>query len=290
MKKLLLPLLLILSAGSVNAMWWRKKAVPAPTSVDLHKQELDFSAALKNGQIDTIKDLIAQKKVDVNKPLSLIYGGKKPLEVVFEQNTPNKFEIAQILLDAGAIDADGKAKAAIEGAKGNLTRLQELAKTAYEKALAALGAQQVEPTKPVSGSPESAAPTPQQKEAEPAGSALIQEPQGAKKKVIPTPKTTPKPAAARVQEVKVEIIPAAKPAATKQLVRPIPVSKPAPAQVRAPVTKAAAVPVNPAPAKAKWPSRPAPMRPVQQVPVSVLEEQGVPTARPVEELQMIGAR
>lgn len=134
-----------------------------------------------------------------------------------------------------------------------------------------------------------------------------------------------KPAAAapRVQEVKVEIIPVSKPAAIQKPLL-VPTRKPAPAQtpvIEPAVTASVAQPVKsilvaptpattkqwpsvpapilapvepavtaPAPAKAKWPSAPAPERPVQQVPVSILEEQAVPPSRPIEEMDVMVAR
>lgn len=384
MKRLVLPLILIMSAGSADAMFSRKGGAPkaaAPQLVKSTPDEISLIATLNLGDVEALKKLIAEKRIDVNEPLKLeSYQGKTPLEIIFEYQMPNKLQIAQVLLDAGAIDADGKAKAAIDAAKGNLARIQELAKNAYEKALAALGAKtegaseavvqeqaSAEQTEPIAASAQEQEPlkvefegekieriapvvitpmthyptkfkqlVPRQEQPEVAKEPLLsptekptpaQQP-AVKQRVSMVPVSKPAPAQAqvpvakapavpvkpasvkpapvaprvqtakpRVQEVKVEITPVIKPKAKPLVlgpqVKPAPAKQsaaPASARTQAPEVKASALPVNPTPAKAKWPSRPAPMRPVQQVPVSVLEEQGVPTAKPVEELQIMGTR
>lgn len=62
-----------------------------------------FVTALKNGDVATVKQLIDEKRIDVNKPFqSLFYEDQTPLEVVMASDTPEKLEIADLLLKAGA--------------------------------------------------------------------------------------------------------------------------------------------------------------------------------------------
>lgn len=63
--------------------------------------EAQFLNALKKGDINQIKTIV--DNVDVNKPLKTSFAAPKaPLVVLFESDAPNKFEIAQLLIDKGA--------------------------------------------------------------------------------------------------------------------------------------------------------------------------------------------
>lgn len=240
MKKLLI-LLTALSIGSIDAMgWFRKPVQPvAANPMSQHQNEVAFSTALKNGAVEKIKELIEQEKVDVNKPLTIVYGGRTPLEVIFEQDVPNKIEIAQVLLTAGAADIDGKAKAAIESAKGKLT---ELAVAAYEKAMKELEAKEKEANAPFieefieeKKEPlEVVLESEQEERITPVTyTPIVHYPTKfqqlvprAEQPVRPVPVTKPAAAQPRVQEVKVEVVPVAKPAAQEPM-RLVPVTKPA---------------------------------------------------------------
>lgn len=193
MKKLLL-IAMLLSIGSLQAMWYRKQTTVGTTrkpvitktsqaqsmatepvaqasaqEVNPEEVEVALIAAINSGDTGWLKQLIEEKKIDVSKPFKLIfYKGSSPLEIVFEKNTPKKFEVAELLLNAGAdkkqleqflsqaikdedfelvewllahnvADSQGKAKAALEEYNTNKGKAQTIWKTAYEKALAKLG-------------------------------------------------------------------------------------------------------------------------------------------------------
>ena len=65
--------------------------------------EVALIAALNTGDANKLKQLIEEEKIDISKPFKLpFYQGNTPIEVVFEKNTPNKLEVAEVLLNAGA--------------------------------------------------------------------------------------------------------------------------------------------------------------------------------------------
>lgn len=66
-----------------------------------------FVAALNNGDVATVKQLIDEQRVDVTKPFKLLfYAGETPLEVTLASDKPERLEIAGLLLEAGANKQD----------------------------------------------------------------------------------------------------------------------------------------------------------------------------------------
>lgn len=268
-------------------------------------------AALKSGDVEQIKMLVTEDNVTTPLKTSFFGSKKTPLEIVFENESPNKLEIAQILLDKGADkeDLNQFLLPAVQALKtsDDMTEVNWLlahgAKDVDGKAMAFMkaGREEAAATPEVAAQAEAPAPV----VAEPLQVTLESEkvervepylftPIQHRPAAFSAPRTvrqlTGKPVA-RVQEVTVEITPVARPVA-KQPLRLTPTAKPAaaiPAEARvrvlAPVAK-------PAPARPKqWPAAPAPARPVEAaVPVELLEPTPAPTAAPVEELGVITAR
>jgi hypothetical protein len=76
----------------------------AVTGAALARQnEMALIVAINTGDTEKVKQLIDDKKVDVKKPFKLLfYAGQTPLEVIIANDTPKKFEIAKLFLEAGA--------------------------------------------------------------------------------------------------------------------------------------------------------------------------------------------
>ncbi|CAN5151442.1 hypothetical protein BH09DEP1_BH09DEP1_4130 [soil metagenome] len=118
MKKLVLPILLLLSVGSANAMWgWFKSKPVQPAITTTEDVKLPFLAAgsakleeakligaLKAGNAESVKAVITAE--NVNKEFTLpLYAGQTPLSFLFTEGfykSGDRFAVAEALIEAGA--------------------------------------------------------------------------------------------------------------------------------------------------------------------------------------------
>lgn len=80
------------------------EALALPQSWLARQKEEALIQAITQGDIERVKQIIAEKSVDVTKPVKSIFqAGKTPLEIANEANASNKEEIVKLLKDAAGI-------------------------------------------------------------------------------------------------------------------------------------------------------------------------------------------
>lgn len=79
-------------------------ALALPQSWLARQKEEAFIQALRTGDIVKVKEILAEKSIDVTKPVkSIFHAGKTPLEIAAAANVGNKEEIVKLLKDAAGI-------------------------------------------------------------------------------------------------------------------------------------------------------------------------------------------
>lgn len=79
-------------------------ALALPQSWLARQKEEALIQAITKGDIEAVKQIIAEKSVDVTKPVKSIFqAGKTPLQIANEANVTNKEEIVKLLKDATGI-------------------------------------------------------------------------------------------------------------------------------------------------------------------------------------------
>ena len=244
------------------------------------QKEMALIVAINTGDVDKVKQLIAEK-VEVKKPFKLLfYAGQTPLEVILANDTPKKFEIAELLLNAGANeedlnrflqdavnaddyeqvvwlvnhgakDIDGKAFELIEKKRAESQQITEAPKAVeVVTAETAKDEKAITPTEVKTEEVEAIAVT--------SAVAPVVTPAKPASRAILTPVKKPAAAQPRVQEVKVEVTP-------KPKVILAPKVKPAAAQPRVQEVKVEVIPKTSVVKPAVTPIKPA--APIAKAPV-----------------------
>lgn len=258
-----------------------KIALGGAVFASARQKEMALIVAINTGDVDKVKQLI-DEKVEVRKPFKLIfYAGQTPLEVIFGNDTPKKFEIAELLLTAGANkedlnrflqdavqaedyeqvlwlvnhgakDIDGKAFELIEKKRVETQKTTEEPEAV--EAVTAKAEKVITPTEVKTQEVKEIAVTP-------AVIIPVATPAKPAARVILTPLSKPAAAQPRIQEVKVEITskpkviitPVRKPAAVQPKPQPRVQEVKVEITPKAPVVKPAAAPIKPAAPIAKAP-------------------------------------